>query len=395
MKSKVQQAGGLGWSRFVPMVNIAILPDNRTGLSVSEEKTLVVWDLVGSAEIRRFLGHSNLVAATAFTPDGKYALTGSGDLSAWAGLPGENNQIMLWDVATGELLHIFEGHTSMVLAIAVSADGKRVLSGDADGTIRLWDLEGRREIRNIFAHTSGVFSVAINPDGTFGLSGSVGENVLPDDGMRYWNLDTGELLHHFDVDTNETAITLSDDGLSAFASSGGLSRFDLKTGDIEETYGSMDTCCTDFVLHPDGGIAYTVTNKTTIIQEWNLEKNELIRDVGHAHGGIRTRLSITPDGQYLFSSAFDGVLYIWDLESGEELYRLYNQEINMDIDISPDGKLGLSSGTNSTAILWNLALPIELDEVKEWIAENRYTRELTCKERATYSITPLCEAGAP
>jgi WD40 repeat protein/DNA-binding SARP family transcriptional activator len=395
MKSRVQQAGGVGWSRFVPMPNIAILPDSRTALSTTEEKTLVVWNLLGAAEIRRFYGHRNYIHATAFTPDGKYALTGSGNISAWAGIPGENNHMMLWDVETGELLHTFEGHTNAVLAIAVSPDGKRALSGDGDGIIRLWDLEKRREIRSIFAHMSGVFSVAISPDAKLGLSGSIGEAVLPDDSMSLWDLETGELLRHFDTGSNQTVIIFLDDGQTAYTQAGGLSLYDLNTGEILETYGSLDTCCTDFVLHPDGEIGYTVTNKTTIIQEWDLRNHAWIREIGHAHGGIRTRLAITPDGQRLFSSASGGNLYLWDLNSGEELYRFYSREINMDIDISPDGKLGLSPGNNNTAILWDLDLPIALDEVKAWIAENRYVRELTCEERATYSITPLCEAEAP
>jgi WD40 repeat protein len=127
----------------------------------------------------------------------------------------------------------------------------------------------------------------------------------------------------------------------------------------------------------------------------DLEKNLVNREIGQAHGGMRTRLAITPDGKRLFSSAFNDILYLWDLESGGELYRFYNFEMNMEIDVSPDGMLGLSSGANNTAILWNLDLPIELDEVRAWIAKNRYVRELTCEERATYSIAPLCEAGAP
>jgi WD40 repeat protein len=106
-------------------------------------------------------------------------------------------------------------------------------------------------------------------------------------------------------------------------------------------------------------------------------------------------LAIAPDGQRLFYSGFNDILYLWDLESGEEIYRFYIREINMDIDISPDGKLGLSPGNNNPAILWDLDLPIELDEVKAWIAENRFVRELTCEERTTYSISPLCEGDVP
>jgi WD40 repeat protein len=280
MKARVQQAGGEGWSRFMPMVNISILPDGRTALSVSEEKTLVTWNLLQAAEIRRFVGHTNIIASTAFTPDGKYALTGSGNLSVLAGIPGENNQIMLWEVETGKLLHTFEGHTSMVTTIVVSQDGMMFLSGAGDGTIRLWDLENRKEIRNMYAHSGGVFSVAISPDGKLGLSGSLSSEVFPDDGMKLWDLETGELVHQFDINYNQTAVTFSPDGLNAYGRyKNGLSLFDLTTGEILETYGSKEICCTDFVLHPDGRTAYTVENFTTIINEVDLEKNLVNREI--------------------------------------------------------------------------------------------------------------------
>jgi hypothetical protein len=38
-----------------------------------------------------------------------------------------------------------------------------------------------------------------------------------------------------------------------------------------------------------------------------------------------------------------------------------------------------------------LDLPIEIEDIKDWIAENRYVRELSCEERLRYSIEPLCD----
>jgi hypothetical protein len=66
---------------------------------------------------------------------------------------------------------------------------------------------------------------------------------------------------------------------------------------------------------------------------------------------------------------------------------------NGNITMSPDGKTAVSPGPNNTAILWNLDLPIELDEILDWMSSNRYARELTCQERAKYSVEPLCGVG--
>ena len=53
--------------------------------------------------------------------------------------------------------------------------------------------------------------------------------------------------------------------------------------------------------------------------------------------------------------------------------------------------MAITPGGGGTAILWDLSLPVDMDEVCAWIEANRYVRELTCEERETYRIEPLCE----
>ena len=53
--------------------------------------------------------------------------------------------------------------------------------------------------------------------------------------------------------------------------------------------------------------------------------------------------------------------------------------------------MAITPGGSGTAILWDLSLPAEMDDVHDWIDDNRYVRELTCEERDLYRIEPLCE----
>jgi len=118
--------------------------------------------------------------------------------------------------ATGENLHVFEGHTDAVFMIAVSADGTKALSGSLDGTMRLWDLETRSEIRTLQAHSGGVFAVAISPDGTRAVSNSMSSSLFSDDGVRIWDLETGDLIHQILFETNSTSIRFNPDGHTFF-----------------------------------------------------------------------------------------------------------------------------------------------------------------------------------
>jgi len=82
------------------------------------------------------LGHSNCVNSVAITPDGKYIVSGSGD-----------STIKLWDIKSGEEIRTFEGHSQYVNSVAITPDGKHIVSGSDDETIKLWDINSGEEIR--------------------------------------------------------------------------------------------------------------------------------------------------------------------------------------------------------------------------------------------------------
>ncbi len=102
-------------------------------------------------------------------------------------------------------------------------------------------------------------------------------------------------------------------------------------------------------------------------------------------------MELSGDDQVLFSSAIFGSLYLWEIQTGE-LLRTWNVGgVNFNIDMTDDGSLAITHGPNNSVVIQNLALPLEIDQVKAWIEENRVVRDLTCEERLTYSIEPLCD----
>ena len=83
----------------------------------------------GGELLRTLVGHSKAVTSVAFSPNGKTLVSGSGD-----------HTIRLWNVQDGRCLASFEGHSRGVNAVAFSPDGKRIASASTDGSVRVWEI---------------------------------------------------------------------------------------------------------------------------------------------------------------------------------------------------------------------------------------------------------------
>ena len=104
--------------------------------------------------VRSYVGHSDKLNALGATPDGKLLVTG-----------GNDKTVRVWEVGTGKPLWTFQGHTEKVTAIAVRPDGKQAASGSEDGSVRVWPLSATDEHRASTEATDALWTVAVSPDG--------------------------------------------------------------------------------------------------------------------------------------------------------------------------------------------------------------------------------------
>src|SRR5262245_51958854 len=118
-------------------------------------------------------GHTDPVYAVAYSPDGKSLITG-----------GFDNTVRLWDTATRKEIKKFEGHANLVLAVAPSPDGKQVLSGSLDKTAKLWDYPKPGPAKDLTANPGAVHALVLKPDGKQAAAAS-------GNAVKVWDLDAG------------------------------------------------------------------------------------------------------------------------------------------------------------------------------------------------------------
>ena len=288
--------------------------------------------------IRTLQGHTSFVNALAISPDGKTLVSGSADQT-----------IKVWDWATGTELRTLAGHTSFVNALAIARDGKTLVSGSADQTIKIWDLTTGKELRTLVGHKGFVNALNISHDGRILVSGSADQTI------KVWDLTTGKELRTLAGHTGFiNSLDISADGHTLV--SGGtdqtLKVWDLTTGKELRTLTGHTGFVNTVVIAPDGQtVISSSTDKT--IKIWNLTTGELIRTLT-GHLSFVNPLALSADGQTLISGSSDKTIKVWNPSTGEALYSLNCGTDVKHFVVSPDWQTIASGSGGNTIKVWQL-----------------------------------------
>ncbi|OZY87545.1 hypothetical protein CBP51_11410 [Cellvibrio mixtus] len=285
-------------------------------------------------------GHNGWANTCALSADGRYLVSGSGDAS-----------LRLWELSSGECVREFIGHSSGVTSCALSADGRYLVSGSGDKSLRLWNLGNGECEREYIGHEGGVTSCALSADGRYLVSGS------NDNSLRLWELSSGECVREFiGHNGGVTSCALSADGCYLVSGSEDAS---LRLWEL-----SSDECVREFIGHDEGvtSCALSVDDRYLVsgswdrsLRLWELTSGECVHEF-MGHESVVTSCALSADGRYLVSGSWDESLRLWELSSGEcvrEFIGHHNWVLSC--ALSADGRYLVSGFGDASLRLWELS----------------------------------------
>jgi WD40 repeat protein len=131
--------------------------------------TVRIWSLEPDESVKTLQGHRDRVYGVAVSPDGKYVVSGSWDKT-----------IRVWDIRTGEYVKTLKGHVDFVNSVAIFPDSEHLVSGSEDKTVKIWDIGTGEVLKTLKLPDymkSCVSSVAVSHDGEQITAGSVAVGI--------------------------------------------------------------------------------------------------------------------------------------------------------------------------------------------------------------------------
>jgi WD40 repeat protein len=284
-------------------------------------------------------GHSLSVNAVDISPDGKYLVSGSDDQT-----------LRIWNLANGESVHILEGHQGAVSDVVFSPDNKTMASCGEDQTIRIWNFQDAHVLQALKGHTSTVLSLSFSPDGRFIASGSFDKTV------RLWEIKTGELIRTYEGHQRHvTSVAFSPDGQSIASASDDntLRLWSIQKRDVIRVFHGHSSTVTSVVFSPNGDIIASSSFDHSV-RLWNIQNGHPV-NIFKGHNDSVYDVIFMANPRYLASASVDQSVCFWDTEQAEPIhvFERYRNHIEA-ATFSPDGDAIANTNKDNSICLWRL-----------------------------------------
>ncbi|PTQ78557.1 WD40 repeat protein [Nitrosomonas oligotropha] len=361
---------------------VAFSPDGRLTVTGSDDHSLKLWDSATGKQLADLHGHTDKVRSVAFTPDGRYLLSGSWDQT-----------IRLWNSQTGAANKVLARQDATVDHLSIAPDGSKVLTGAGYGQKinNVFAIPSGERLASFSGHQNVVVATAISPDGKTAATGDGDSHEI-----YLWDIHTGTIQQHL-IGRGELiwSIGFADDGRSITWGKTWSQESLLRKGEVEHSFQLKDavgnfslalgkligsTAQSDSrFLHAIGtagaisvGTASGQRDATLQIKKNGRVLHTVTRD--GTNGYFHQSITLTPDGRTVVSGSGNGNITAYDTASGRKLRDFIGHTGDVwAVAPSPDGRLLVSGSGDQTVRLWEIAsgkllLTIFHGNDGEWVA---------------------------
>lgn len=275
-------------------VAVAAAPTGSQFIACLENSEVRIMDAGGKIPTIKLVGHVQPAYGAAFSPDGKYILTGD-----------EQAKIFLWEAKTGKKIREYpraKGHQRGIQSISFNKTGTQFLSVGRDDAICVWNVSGGDPVAKVTGEPANFYGAYFLKTGAIYTGTQVdGWRVLAPKTLATVakvKVPGGQGANNFAINRNETlGLTCGRDG---------------------------------------------------VVSIYDLSKRTLLSSL-RGHGDFVSEADFTPSGRYAGTSAIDGTLRVWDVKAYKQVAQLDNRSyVGSPVAFTGDGKYLLSTNSGDT-----------------------------------------------
>ena len=275
----------------------------------------------------------------AYLPDGRRVVSGA-----------NNGTVKVWNLENGRQEGTSMEHESGICGLAVTRDGAKIISSDEDGKIKVWNVESH-EIVKEWTHPGARRScpkIAISPDDRLIAAG--------DETMAFYTMEGRQVNHSIQDGSYVRAMSFSPDGKKlACATDDDIRVYDVASSTLVlgpiEGHENYLSCV---LWSCDGSRLFSASDDKTI-RCWNSDTGEQIGHPWTGHTRVIRSLSLPPDGWVLASASWDATVRFWDTTTGNPIGQHLQHDKGVEaVRFSPSGESVTSAGWDGKIYLWRL-----------------------------------------
>ncbi len=292
-------------------------------------------------------GHEFTIWSVVVTQDGRHVVSG-----------GQDATVRLWDIQTGKLVHTFIGHEGPVYGLAATSDGRRIFSvSDRDSSVRVWDVEAGTALNTLRPNSLHTLAIAITPDDCYIITGG-------DDGKdRVWDIGHSAMVRIREQGAGVYSIAVSPDGTHLVSGSkralgrdptGILWLRDLDTGSLLHTLHGHKGNVTRLVFTPESRFMIS-GGQDGDVNIWDVDSGTLLNTLS-GHTSAILLLWVSHDGRYLVTGANDCTIRVWQMRGGVLLRTLDHTDNVHSLAMSSDGRQLVAGTLEGAIFVWDFPL---------------------------------------